>query len=79
MEVPKYITGITREQLKAILEAANVTVGPGVKIDRKDGALRISVDEQMLKYWMRAFHDNGGFTCSYDSVNRISLTISGAH
>lgn len=74
--VPRYITGITKEDLAKIFEVANVEVGAGIDIRRENGRAKISVNQNQLKYWIRAFAANGGLTCPIADVASISLEIS---
>lgn len=75
VSAPRYITGITREQLEAMLAMANVTVGPGIEIRRGADGLSIGVNEAQLKRWMWAFYKNGGHMVSYDAIDSVSIDV----
>lgn len=60
MEAKNYITQLTKADLREIAAAANATVGFGIRIDKSQGALKISIDENALKIAIAAFIKNGG-------------------
>jgi len=74
MDVPRYITGISRADLAKMYAVANMQVGPGIKIQPSGENVKIYVDENQLKQWIRNFVDNGGLRCGLSDVNMIPLT-----
>ena len=69
MEVPKYITGITKEQLESMLRAGNIKCGRGIKIQLLDDGLEISIDPDSLKPMLWAYIQN-----ATTAENTVSLS-----
>ena len=67
MEVPKYITGITKEQLERMLRAGNIKCGRGIKIQQLDDGLEISIDPDSLKPMLWTYINNA--TTAENTVN----------
>lgn len=51
----RYITQLTAADLRELKRAANLVVGPGIRIDRREDSVEIGIDEECLKFMMYAF------------------------
>lgn len=69
MEVPKYITGITKGQLESMLRAGNIKCGRGIKIQPLDDGLEISIDPDSLKPILWSYIQN-----ATTASNTVSLS-----
>ena len=76
MEVHKYITQISRDDLAELAALTNLTVGPGIEVSKNADAVKIEVNQSQLRRWMRAFYANGGTTCDIGDIDSISLDLS---
>lgn len=75
MRVPSHISALSRKDLQELADLTNLTIGPGILINRQNGGLRIEVNQAQLRRWMRAFYQNGGMACSLDQIDTISLDL----
>jgi len=76
MEVPQYITQLSRSDMMAIAQAANIQPGVGVDVVRKGDHVEVSVNQSQLRRWMRAFYQNGGMSVALDKIDDVSLDLS---
>lgn len=60
MKVPKYITSLSLSDLKEIAAVANMQAGVGIKLEKKDDVVIMSLDLDALKEMMLSFYRNGG-------------------
>lgn len=51
----RYITQLTAADLREMKRGANLVVGPGIRIDRREDSVEIGIDEECLKCMMYAF------------------------
>ena len=64
MRPKKYITQITGEDMKELAQATNIEPGFLIRIDKSQGKLKISVDENALALAINGFIRNGGANTS---------------
>ena len=69
----KYLSELTREDLKRIAACTNISFAPGVTIDRTANGIKIGIDKQQLKLWMWTFYHNGGFSVSQNNVTSVNI------
>lgn len=69
MVIPKYITGITKEQLERMLRAGNIKSGRGIKIQVVDDGLEISIDPDALKPMLWSYIKN-----ATTAVNTVTIS-----
>ena len=66
MNIPKYITQISKEWFEDVSKGANLEVGPGLKKDDSEGKRTIKIDETQFKLMIYAILKRtigpGGFT-----------------
>lgn len=55
----KYITQITKHDLKELADVANVYPGDGIDISRNEDGLMISVDRSQLTRWIKTIVAGG--------------------
>ena len=55
----KYITQITKHDLKELADVANVYSGDGIDISRNEDGLMISVDRSQLARWIKTIIAGG--------------------
>lgn len=73
MKEKQYITQLTRQDMKEIAAAANLTPGLGLEVERREGALVIGISELALKRMIWTFYKNGGFAASASDIDGIPL------
>ena len=71
--VIEYVTQLTREDLKEIAAACNLEAGLGIVIEKREGCVRISVDQSQLKRWMWNFYRNGGVGVGPDGIDGVNI------
>ncbi len=59
----KYVTQVTKADLREIAAVTNIEAGDGVELVRGDH-LVVRIDKEQLKRWMWHFWKNGGFSAS---------------
>lgn len=69
----EYVTQLTREDLKEIAQACNLESGIGIVVERREGAVRISIDQAQLKRWMWNFYRNGGVAVGPDGIDGVNI------
>lgn len=69
----KHITELTREDLQEIAAAATPVPGFCIRIEKSQGQLKISVDENALRMAINGFIRNGGGVASSADVPNISF------
>lgn len=70
MTPKKYITQITGEDMKELAQVTNLEPGWLIRIDKSQGKIKISVDENALALAINGFFRRGGAAASAaDCVN----------
>lgn len=69
----KHITELTREDLQEIAAATTPVPGFCIRIEKSQGQLKISVDENALRLAINGFIRNGGGVASSADVQNISF------
>ena len=69
----KHITELTREDLQEIAAATNPVPGFCIRIEKSQGQLKISVDENALRMAINGFIRNGGGVASAADAQKISF------
>lgn len=54
LEHKRYITQLSKDDMKAIAAAANMHAGVGLEINNDGNGLEISIDKQTLRMFVRA-------------------------
>lgn len=68
-----YVTQLTREDLNEIAAACNLEAGLGIVIEKREGCVRISVDQSQLKRWMWNFYRNGGAAVGPGDIDGVNI------
>lgn len=69
----KHITELTREDLQEIAAATSPVPGFCIRIEKSQGQLKISVDENALRMAINGFIRNGGGVASSADAQNISF------
>ncbi|MBR4651815.1 MAG: hypothetical protein IKO72_00510 [Kiritimatiellae bacterium] len=69
----KYITQLTRDDLKGLRRAMNPEPGIGISIEKRDGSFVFSIDQNTLKIMIWTFLQNGGQSAALADLAGISL------
>ena len=68
MNIPSYITQLTKSDLAEIARACNLEQGNGILIEKSETSLRISIDGEYLKQAIWNFLKSGGSSLSWEDV-----------
>jgi len=68
MNTPQYITQLSRQEMSNILRSCNLEQGNGIKIEKKDNSIKLSIDGDYIKHAIWNFLHNGGQYMSADEV-----------
>lgn len=71
MTPKKYITQITGEDMKELAQATNLEPGWLIRIDKSQGKVKISIDENALALAINGFYRNGG--CNTNAENCVAV------
>lgn len=71
MRPKKYITQLTGEDMKELAQAANLEPGFLIRIDKSQGKVKISIDENALALAMNGFFRNGG--CNTNAAGCVTV------
>lgn len=73
MTPKKYITQITGEDMKELAQVTNLEPGFLIRIDKSQGKVKISIDENALALAINGFYRNGG--CSKKAADCLKVTF----
>lgn len=73
MKPKQYITQITGEDMKELAQVTNIEPGFLIRIDKSQGKLKISVDENALALAINGFIRNGGSATSAANCTNVSF------
>ena len=71
MTPKKYITQLTGEDMKELARATNLEPGWLIRIDKSQGKIKISIDENALALAINGFYRNGG--CNTNAENCVAV------
>lgn len=71
----EYVTQLTRDDLKEIAAACNLEAGLGILVEKREGCVRISVDQSQLKRWMWNFYRNGGTAVGQEDIDGVNIDV----
>ena len=71
MTPKKYITQITGEDMKELAQVTNLEPGFLIRIDKSQGKVKISIDENALALAINGFFRNGG--CDTNAENCVAV------
>ena len=71
MTPKKYITQLTGEDMKELAQATNLEPGFLIRIDKSQGKVKISIDENALALAINGFFRNGG--CDTNAENCVAV------
>lgn len=74
MTPKKYITQLTGEDMKELAQATNLEPGFLIRIDKSQGKVKISVDENALALAINGFFRNGG--CNTNAANCVTVPFA---
>lgn len=74
MTPKKYITQLTGEDMKELAQATNLEPGFLIRIDKSQGKVKISVDENALAIAINGFFRNGG--CNTNAANCVTVPFA---
>lgn len=74
MTQKKYITQITGEDMKELAQVTNLEPGWLIRIDKSQGKIKISVDENALALAINGFFRNGG--CNTNAANCVNVPFA---
>lgn len=77
MNIPDYITDLTRADFAEIVAATAPTAGLGMDIQKKDDTIEIAISETQFKRMLWAFYHNGGFNAELADIESVSLDPQG--
>ena len=73
MTPKKYFFQLTGEDMKELAQVTNIEPGFLIRIDKSQGKLKISVDENALALAINGFIRNGGAATSAANCTKISF------
>ena len=73
MTPKRYITQITGEDMKELAQVTNIVPGFLIRIEKSQGKLKISIDENALALAINGFIRNGGAATSAANCTKISF------
>lgn len=71
MTPKKYITQLTGEDMKELAQVTNLEPGFLIRIDKSQGKVKISIDENALALAINGFFRNGG--CNTNAENCVAV------
>lgn len=71
MTPKKYITQLTGEDMKELAQVTNLEPGFLIRIDKSQGKVKISIDENALALAINGFFRNGG--CNTNAANCVNV------
>lgn len=71
MTPKKYITQLTGEDMKELAQVTNLEPGFLIRIDKSQGKVKISIDENALAFAINGFFRNGG--CNTSAANCVNV------
>ena len=71
MTPKRYITQLTGEDMKELAQVTNLEPGFLIRIDKSQGKVKISIDENALALAINGFFRNGG--CDTDAANCVNV------
>ena len=71
MTPKKYITQLTGEDMKELAQVTNLEPGFLIRIDKSQGKVKISIDENALALAINGFFRNGG--CDTNAENCVAV------
>ena len=71
MTPKKYITQLTGEDMKELAQVTNLEPGFLIRIDKSQGKVKISIDENALALAINGFFRNGG--CNTNAANCVAI------
>lgn len=74
MTPKKYITQITGEDMKELAQVTNLEPGFLIRIDKSQGKVKISIDENALALAINGFFRNGG--CNTNAANCVTVPFA---
>lgn len=74
MTPKKYITQITGEDMKELAQVTNLEPGWLIRIDKSQGKIKISVDENAIALAINGFFRNGG--CNTNAANCVNVPFA---
>lgn len=74
MTPKKYITQITGEDMKELAQVTNLVPGWLIRIDKSQGKIKISVDENALALAINGFFRNGG--CNKNAADCVTVPFA---
>lgn len=74
MTPKKYITQITGEDMKELAQVTNLEPGFLIRIDKSQGKVKISVDENALALAINGFFRNGG--CNTNAADCVTVPFA---
>lgn len=74
MTPKKYITQLTGEDMKELAQATKLEPGFLIRIDKSQGKVKISVDENALALAINGFFRNGG--CNTNAANCVTVPFA---
>ena len=75
MNVPRYITQISKDWFDAVSKGANLDVGPGLKKDETGDGRKISIDETQFKLMVYAILKHTIGPTGFNYVDPSSFTL----
>lgn len=72
----RYITQLTAADLREIRRATNLVVGAGVRIEKREDAIEIGIDETILKCMIYAFVRQAWPSLPSVDISEIDLSAS---
>lgn len=74
MTPKKYITQLTSEDMKELAQVTNLVPGWLIRIDKSQGKIKISVDENALALAINGFFRNGG--CNKNAADCVTVPFA---
>ena len=74
MTPKKYITQLTGEDMKELAQVTNLEPGFLIRIDKSQGKVKISIDENALALAINGFFRNGG--CNTNAANCVNVPFN---
>ncbi len=74
MTPKKYITQLTSEDMKELAQVTNLVPGWLIRIDKSQGKIRISIDENALALAINGFFRNGG--CNKNAADCVTVPFA---
>ena len=74
MTPKKYITQMTGEDMKELAQVTNLEPGFLVRIDKSQGKVKISIDENALALAINGFFRNGG--CNTNAADCVNVPFN---